>query len=547
MKKQNFLLIIFVFHFSLFTFHCYSQVPDWIWAKGAGGTRDDAGYAVAVDSSGNIYMAGVFTSPSITFGSTILTLAGYGNVFLAKYDDNGNPLWAKSAVGSVFDMAFSLAVDISGNSYVTGYFKSPTIAFDTIILTNTGNDDLFLAKYDAGGNVLWAKNAAGTGNDFVHNVALDESGNVYLAGFYESPTLTIDTITLTNMGANDIFLAKYNSNGNVLWAKSYGGMGDDEANSCATDVSGNIYLTGYFESPTLTVDTCTLTNAGYSNIFLVKYNPNGEVLWAKSEGGTMVDVANSIAADISGKTYLAGYFYSSTITFGSTTLMNRGDKDIFLASFDTNGNALWARSAGGTDLDEVFSVAVDVSGNSYLAGYFLSSLIHFDSTALMNSGGSDIFLADYSNNGNLRWAKRAGGPSYESAFSVAVNASGNAYMTGYFKSDTITFDTASLNIANVGYNEIFLAKSAGSIMTGINKPGKQSSFSVFPNPSTNNIEIVVSKKSIIEIFNIQGQTVKKIHADKDHSCIDVSALPGGVYVVEVKTEKGVSVGKFVKE
>ncbi|MFA5782356.1 MAG: SBBP repeat-containing protein, partial [Bacteroidales bacterium] len=376
----------------------YDANGNVLWTKSASGTIDDYAYSVAVDDSGNIYVAGFFESSTLSFGSTTLTNAGDCNIFLAKYDANGIVLWAKSAGGTYYDWAPSVAVDDSGNAYLTGCFYSPTITFGFTILTNAGSSDIFLAKYDANGNILWAKSAGGTDEEVAYSVAVDASGNTYLAGYFESLTLTFGSDTLTNVDRWDMFLAKYDATGNVLWAKSAGGTSYDVAYSVAVDTSGNTYVAGYFSSFTISFGSTTLTNVsvGYADIFLVKYDASGNVLWAKSAGGASEDEATSVSVDASGNTYLAGYFWSPTITFGSTTLTNvnvNNYTDIFLAKYDANGNVLWAKSAGGTNYDEAYSVAVDTPGNTYVAGWFYSPTLIFGSTTLTNAGGYDMFLA----------------------------------------------------------------------------------------------------------------------------------------------------------
>ena len=530
----------------------YAQAPDWLWAKSAGGANDDEATSIAVDASGNIYVAGYYHSDTIIFGATILTNADSTgntmNIFLAKYDANGNVLWAKSAGGIGYDLAYSVAVDDSGNAYVAGYFNSPTITFDSTTLTNAGSSNIFLVKYDANGNVLWAKSAGGGS---ATSIAVDASGNIYVTGYFSNSTLIFGSTTLTNAGYDDIFLAKYDVNGNVLWAKSAGGSYRDDATSIAVDASGITYMAGWFGSPILTFGSTTLTNVdntgNIADLFLAKYDAGGNVLWAKSAGGTSDDVATSIAVDESGNTYVAGYFQSSTITFDSTTLTIAGTytnyDDIFLAKYDANGNVLWAKSAGGSYRDDATSIAVDASGRTYVAGWFNSPTITFESTTLTNTGTGgyyDLFLAKYDGNGNVLWAKSADGTNDDKASSVAVDTSGNTYVAGYFKSPNITL--GSYTLTNAGYYDIFIAKSDSSTVTGINELSNSLTTSVFPNPATNNLTIEIPQKATIEILNIEGQIIKSISADlpagkqgENHTTIDISGFASGMYFVKVKS------------
>jgi hypothetical protein len=552
MKK---LISLFAF-ISLVSF-ANAQTTDWLWAKNAGGTiSSDWSNAVAIDASGNVYIAGYFTSPTIIFGTITLTDYAVGdvsNIFLAKYDDNGNVLWAKSAGRAGYDVANSVAVDASGNVYLAGGFTSDTIIFGTTSLVNynPGNYDIFIAKYNTSGDVIWAKSAGAIEDEKANSVAVDANGNAYVTGFFDSPSIAFGTITLTNAGNDDIFLAKFDANGNVLWAKRAGGTYQDDAISVAVDVSGNAYIAGYFNgycnNDTLIFGQDTLKDLNNEDVFLAKFDANGNALWGKSALGFEAYVT----LDTSGNIYLTGRFGDSNTIFGADTLINKGLYNIYFAKYDANGNALWAKSAGGTTDDGALSVTTNSSGNIYITGYFDSPSITFGSTILTNADTSgntpDIFLAKYDDTGNVLWAERTGGLNHDVANSAALDASGNIYLTGYFGSPTITFGTTTLtNTTNSDvFYDIFLAKS--SSFTGIHELRNSFNYFVYPNPSTNNITIESPQDAVIEITNIQGQLVKTFTTTGNKTNIDVSALPSGVYVVEVKTAKGVAVSKFIKE
>src|SRR5688572_24937518 len=155
-------------------------------------------------------------------------------------------LWSKGAGGSKLDVANSIATDVNGNIYVAGYFNSSSITFGSYVLNNFNSDtsDLFLVKYGPSGNVIWAKSAGGNMNDRAQSVVTDESGNIYITGYFESASIDFDSATLTNTSAlgSDIFLVKYNSLGDVMWAKSAGGNYTDAGTALAVDISGDILL-----------------------------------------------------------------------------------------------------------------------------------------------------------------------------------------------------------------------------------------------------------------------------------------------------------------
>ncbi|MGD0710935.1 MAG: SBBP repeat-containing protein [Bacteroidales bacterium] len=546
MRKFSLLLTLLVFT-SLCNF-LFAQIPNWLWAKSAGGSKYDIATSVVTDASGNSYVTGYFESPVISFGTDTLTNAGGYDIFLAKYNINGNLQWAKSAGGKYWDKANSIALDSSGNIYVTGCFQSDTLIFGSTTLIDKGGYNIFLVKYDNNGNVIWAKSAGGTGNDYATSVAVDASGNVLLTGNYSSPSINFGNSILMNTGYNDIFLAKYDANGNVLWAISEGGGDDDYASSVAVDTLGNTYLAGYFYSPSIKFGSTILINEAGNNVFLAKFDSNGNVLWAKSAGETTIGQVSSVAVDASGNAYLTGYYSSSTISFDIITLTNTNVlfNDIFLVKYDANGNTLWARNAGGVDDDKAYAVAVDASGNAYLTGYFNSPTITFGSTTITNGGIYNIFLSKYSTDGNLIWANRLGGNNDDVANSIALDATGNIFVTGDFLSDTICFGSDTLK--NVGATDIFIAKASSS--TGMYELKNSLNISVFPNPATNNITIdagnLRSKSYDLRVYDVIGNMVLEKNFN-NKTTIDISSFPCGVYVGEVRDEKGVAVEKFVKE
>lgn len=533
-----------------------AQSPNWQWAKSIGGSDWDEAHSLTVDATGNTYIAGYFQSTSLIFGSTTLTNVGGGDIFFAKYDALGNVLWAKSAGGTGSDWANSIVVDAIGNTYIAGGFDSPTLSFGATTLTNSGSGDLFLAKYDPMGNVLWAKSAAGANADGVNSIAVDAAGNTYIIGGFWSPNLNFGSTTLINAnsgaGSIDMFLAKYDGSGNILWAKSAGGTSNDEAKYLTIDTFGNTYMTGYYSSNTISFGSNTLTSMGNNETFLVKYDASGNVLWAQSAGGTSSDITTSLDIDTYGNTYVAGMFSSQNITFGTFNLINgnsNGSADIFLAKYDASGNVLWAKSAGGTNRDMATSLTVDALGNTYITGIFQSTAISFGSTTLVNmdntSNTSDIFLSKYDAFGNVLWAKSAGGMDWDEVFSLDVDASGNNYIGGRFRSSTLSFGSTTLtNIDNTGNTgDIFLAK-LGSI-TGVDELRNPFNISVFPNPSGGLFTIKSERKSIVEIENLCGEKIYSCVIYPNKSEIDLSNQSNGIYFINIKTEQDIVTQKII--
>ncbi len=455
-KRTNYLLIVLGLIINLNM--VFAQVPNWQWAKNVGGGGGDWS-KIAVDLNGNSYLAGSFTSDSITFGNLTLTNAGGGNnfpsdmpfdFFLAKYNSSGNVIWAKSFGGNSIDEVGDIAVDVNGNIYLTGAFLSPSITLGNIILTNTNTtftSNFFIAKFDSSGNAIWAESSGAAGGGAI---VADAFGNLYVTGSFGGNAI-FGSITLTSSGASDFFIVKYNSNsGNALWARSGGGSIDNDYSSAiAVDLSGNIIVTGLTLSPTITFDNITLTN-NVADIFVVKYNASGTVLWARNADGDGYAYSKGISTDANGNLYLTGYVVGTSITFGNITLASV----FFIVKYDASGNEIWAKAGVGAATYGI-SISTDASGNSFVAGHFQDN-INFDSYQLINSGIVNVFLVKYDNSGNIIWAKKAGGTSYDIASDVSLGPNESLYLTGGMGSPNISFD--SINLTNTGYGDVYIAK-----------------------------------------------------------------------------------------
>jgi len=251
-------------------------------------------------------------------------------------------------------------------------------------------------------------------------------------------------------------IALFAQNEDWIWANQAMGTYSNYGNDIAVDANGNSYVTGYFWG-NATFGTTTLTSSGQYDIFVAKMDSNGNWLWAKQAGGISEDNGRSIAVDANGNSYVTGRFASSA-TFGATTLTSSGQYDIFVAKMDINGNWLWAKQAGGTSYDYGLGIAVDANGNSYVTGYFKSTAT-FGTTTLTSSGYEDIFVAKLNSSGNWLWAKQAGGTSSDYTNDIAVDANGNIYVTGEIFEESAIFGTTTLNSS--GFIDIFVAKLIG--------------------------------------------------------------------------------------
>src|ERR1035438_914204 len=240
-KTRKFFMTVIVL--ALIGLSAKGQVPTWEWAKDAVSSSSSGYgdfYAMTSDLNGNVFVTGIFHD-TISFGSfTLYSLNpnGLNNIYIVKYNSSGIVLWAKSANDSAGLFSYSMAPDNLGNVYVTGYFATSSIAFGSYTLTNPSNEvNAFIVKYDPNGNVLWAKSSIGTtnGEDYGNSITTDVNRNVYVTGYFTSQKLSFGTDTINNTGQSNIFIVKYDANGNLMWLKGAGGNWFDGTYGIACD------------------------------------------------------------------------------------------------------------------------------------------------------------------------------------------------------------------------------------------------------------------------------------------------------------------------
>lgn len=382
-----------------------------LWAKGLGGFSSDNPVSLSLDQDANIFVVGYFAGLSDFdpgAGSFILTSKGSNDIFIFKLDSNGNFLWAQQLGGNHYDLGFAIALDENNNVYTTGSFED-TADFDpgagTHHFISKGNQDIFINKLDNDGHYIWTKQFGGVGLDRGYTIVSDSVGNVYSSGFF-SHTVDFDpgigTFNLTSNGLTDVFLLKLDSNGNFVWAKQWGGPLTEIGKPISIDQLGNIYATGTFQD-TIDIDpgpgVININSKGSSDIYISKFDPNGNLLWIKQIGDTLYDNVRSAVLDEFNNIYLTGYFHG-TVDFdpgaGIFDLSTAGDADIHICKLNPNGDFIWAKQMGSSPFnDEAYYIAVDKFMNVYTTGEFQQT-VDFDLEAgtfeLTSAGNDDIFI-----------------------------------------------------------------------------------------------------------------------------------------------------------
>jgi hypothetical protein len=325
---------------------------NFLWAKQLSSVTNENTYGMTVDGSNNVYITG-YTTMVLDYdpgpGTYTVQSTGSYNIFVLKLDGSGNFIWAAQTNSLSTSFPTDIAVDNSGNVYAVGYFDGvgdfdPSPANYT--LASAGSADGYLLKLSSSGSFLWAKQIGGTGYDVFNSIATNNSGDVFLTGFY-SNTVDFDpgpaVFTATSNGGSDIFLCKLDANGNFGWSKTFGGIDNDLAGGITIDANSNLYVSGEFKN-TLDIDpgpaNYPVTSVGNSDIFISKFNASGTQIWSKQFGGSYIDYSPKLCLDISGNLYCSGLFLdkvdfdpgplTSTMSTNGTNIVS-----IFLSKFSS--------------------------------------------------------------------------------------------------------------------------------------------------------------------------------------------------------------------
>ena len=402
-----------------------------LWGFRVGDEFQQKSSSVATDASGSVIVAGGFIG-AMDFGGTTAPLTSMGgvNIFCAKLDAAGSPLWALRFGEDVIWIEADAATDATGNVLLAGHFSGTLDIGGGPPLTSAGATDAFVAKLDANGTPVWSRRFGGQGSEFVYAVAVDPTGNILLAGNFTGTVDFGSGSPLTSAGPSDVFVAKLDASGAPIWARSSGDAQGSTALAVGAD--GSVVLAGYFSGTVNFGGGPALTSAGATDVFVVKLDPDGTPVWARRFGDEQGQGATGVATDASGGVVVTGYF-NGAVDFGDgPPLESAGQGDVFVTKLDASGAPLWARRFGDEQLQISSGVATDASGAAVVAGYFNGTVDFGSGPPLESAGQGDVFVTKLDASGAPLWARRFGDATYQEAAAIAVSPAGSIAVTGHF-------------------------------------------------------------------------------------------------------------------
>lgn len=526
------------------------QSQSWIGLHHDGGSAVDGADAISIDSTGKIFIAGLGQGV-MTFDSIIVQCKGAGDCIVSRYDASLNPVWVRRGGG--YDPIWSdygtgLFVDHDGNIYVVGCYQG-IAEFNSITVTPYGQYDIFIAKYDNDGNCLWVKTAGGPGQDFCTSVVFDGSGNFYLTGMI-SWTAVFDTITVPNTSTDNIlFLAKYNMGGTCEWVVTPSGTGVSDGSAVAY-CNDRVYMTANYTG-TISLGIHQVTSISSYRHLVAQFDPAGNCLWVETVQGTGTSYALSAIADYSGNCILTGTFQGS-LTIGPDSVTSAQNWDIFLSKYNRDGTFQWiqqAHASTGSDYSvgsKGRGLSTFPTGDVLLTGQFCGT-INWGVYSVTGTSWEDLFVAKFDSSGECLGT---GHGTNSIGGGIAITPDGLLMVCGSMH-DTAIYD--SQIIVSYGEQDILLAKLTDITGSESLSFEKNEDLVIYANPNEGRCTIIIPDEFLnndnltLLVYDNKGTVIQSVPVrfTEDHISINIAAQARGIYQVILTDGQQQYSGKIV--
>jgi len=529
--KRNYISIIF---FILFLSDIYGQIPNWEWMKTATSVNGSYAQGVAVDPEGNVITGGSFSGRSITFsGTTIVSNTANDQLFLAKYDSNGNYLWARTAT-SVLSAIKLLATDDEGNIYVAGNFNESIILDDIQLTSESTTWPSFLAKLDPQGNVLWAQAIDAYATSIT---GIKVKGDYfYLVGNYvDTNGFNLGTFPI-DAAESDMFIAKFTLNGTAIWAHNLNAGTSVNATSLDADAVGNVYVSGSANGNVI-LNGETIEGYGQNDGILLKFNSDGVLSWGRTFGSEGGDTTTNVKADDSGNIYVSTAAEASPFIINNQTIELYGMRNHIITKLDALGNYIWTKLVGGNIYDIFNSLELDSQGGIYATGHSFSTFFYENGQEEPFPVNSHHFVVLHMTaQGEVQWIKTNSVSSNSELYGMAMSNANELYVCGAY-TDNIDLDGLT---ANSPVFSAVIAKLTGETL-GTTHNTITPKFAIYPNPAKNILNITTDENAPFTIIDMAGRTIAQ--GNIQAGTINVSSFPSGIYLLNINN----TTAKFIKE
>lgn len=419
-------------------------------AKRFGGAGNESGQALATDAAGNVYLTGQMLS-TLNLGGGLLEPVGSDDFFVAKYDANGTHLWSKRFGGPGSDFTNAIALDKSGNVWVTGSFDGAS-DYGGGLLTSAGATDAFLLSLGADGSFRSAQRYGSVNAESATGLAVASDGSIALTGGFLTAT-DFGVGMHTSSGNADGYLLKLSPTGLPQWSKSFGSTNVDTGSAVQIAANGDVVLAGYFAFEANLGGT--LLTAPADDILIARFDAAGLHKWSRSGGARGRALNPALALDPMGNVFVAAMF-TEDFSLGGAIFSSNGGTDAIVGKLSAmDGGQIWSQRIGGGGTEFVFGLASDADGNVAVTGTFNASLF-FDNNLLINTfGAEDTYVVKFDGSGRQVFVRQFGGPATDRPNDVVADPQGNLWVTGHFYQFA---DFGTGRIASLGGADLFLTK-----------------------------------------------------------------------------------------
>ena len=493
------------------------------WVKNITGLDDIEIKKIVHLQNDNFLLAGNYEG-SINFDNQLISSIGNKDFFISKQDSSGNLIWLKSFGGFDDVEIEDILVNNDNKILICGTFEG-NILLDSILLTNAFGKNAFLAKLDSNGNLDWAKNFESSNDVEANSIELDFSKNkLSFVAEYEG-SVQFDTINLISFGNKSLLFSRFNLDGTCNWYKEISSQDEIKATCLKHDSIGNIYCYGTFDGNILFQNT-VLSNSSDKDIFLIKTDTLGSLLWTKTVGGTNdVEASKFFIRDTN--ILIIGTF-SGTANFQNSSISSSGDDDGFLARISLENNESWVSTMNSTDEVSPKDICVDDSNNIYIIGS-IESDTYFDNIFIQNNSNEDLFICKYDIFGSAKWVKSIGGTDDIEGKTMFLNNKNELIFSGNFEGSAF-FDT--ITISALDEKDGFFGKLTFDSFNVSNVSLEKVKLVVFPNPASDIINIhynSISRKLINQLYDLNG----KLLISSNSPVISLKNLKKGNYLLRI--------------
>lgn len=402
--KQLFVVCLWIFSLILISSGTISG--EVIWKEALGGSEEEWGYSLDSTPDGGVIAAGVTYSTD----ANITNPHRNGDLWVFRLDANGKPLWNRAFGGNESDYALSVRTIADGGFVVIG----TTGSNDGDIQGYHGNGDLFILRLSSSGASVWQKVYGGNRTDEGGDIVQTSDGGFMVTGY----TMSDDGDALGHRGGGDLWVIRLDSSGSILWQKVFGGTGRDSGSSIIKTKDGGYIICGN----TYSINGDITLNHGSSDVWVVKIDESGNLLWQKTYGGSQLDWGHSVCELPDGSLLVAGV----TASLDGDVSKSRGGGDIWILKLTPDGRMIWEKTYGGSFSDNIWNIRSSPNGTAYLTGETFS----VDGDITSNKGDADLYISEIDGNGTVLWQQTLGGRNYESGSWIGIAPDGNILITG---------------------------------------------------------------------------------------------------------------------